>query len=72
MDGFLTFLVIAAVFAAILGGMAWIAVRARRRGLGDSITGPWDEIWHPTAHQAHIEIREQEERATPRPSPDDK
>ena len=60
-----------AAFGVTLGGLAWLATRVRRRGLGDSLMGPFDEIWHPAADRARIEIRVQDERPVPAPLPGD-
>jgi len=65
------FLVVAAVLAAILGALAWLASRVRRRGAGLDIAGPIDEIYRPNAHHCHLEIQVQERRMVPMPSPGD-
>ncbi len=57
-----------AIYAVILGGLVWI----RRRGRGSSLMQPFDEIWHPAAHQAHIEVEVQQERPAPNPLPGDR
>jgi hypothetical protein len=72
MDGLVTPLVVLATYGVILGGLAWLASRVRRRGAGDSVMGPFDEIWHPAAHRARIEIHVQEERPAPAPAPGDR
>lgn len=72
MNGLLSLMVILAGFAMILGGLAWMASRVRRRGGGDSLMGPFDEIWHPAALQARIEIQVQDERPAPSPLPGDR
>ncbi|WBB55544.1 hypothetical protein [Verrucosispora sp. WMMD573] len=71
MAGVLMFLVVVACLAAILGVLAWLGGRVRRRGIGGAIMGPFEEIWHPAAHRSRLEIRVQEERMVPKPSPDD-
>ena len=60
------------LFAAVLGGLAWAAARVRRRGGGESLLQPFDEIWHPTAYAARIEVETQEEVPAPSPSPGDR
>jgi hypothetical protein len=45
--------------------------RARRRGLGATVMGPWEEIWDPVAHRTSVEVRVQAERMTPPPAPAD-
>jgi hypothetical protein len=65
-------LVVLALFSAVLGGLAWVATRARRRGTGSSMMGPFEEIWHPAAHRARIETKTQHERPAPAPSPGDR
>lgn len=72
MGGLLALLVILAVFGLVLGGLPWLASRTRRRGAGESLMGPFDEIWHPSAHRARLEIQVQEERPAPMPSPGDR
>jgi len=67
----LPFLVFAGGFAAILGGLAWLASRIRRRGGGGAVMGPFEEIWHPVAHRLRYEIQAHEERMVPIPSPGD-
>jgi hypothetical protein len=67
MREFLPLLVIGGGFAAILGGLAWLAVRLRRRGGAGGIMGPFEEIWHPAAHRIRVEVQAQEERAEPAP-----
>lgn len=59
-----------AAFALVLAALWWLAVRVRRRSGGD-VLGPFDELWHPAAHRTRIEKREQSERRTPAPSPED-
>jgi hypothetical protein len=67
----LAFLVVLGGFAVIMGGLAWLASRARSRSVGGAFMGPLDEIYNPAAHRTHIEIRAQAEQAVPMPSPDD-
>jgi hypothetical protein len=64
-------LVFAVVFAAILGSLAWLASRARRRGVGRDIMGPVDLIYRPHTHLINLEIQVQEERTVAMPSPDE-
>ncbi|MFL6076294.1 MAG: hypothetical protein ACJ73S_23115 [Mycobacteriales bacterium] len=65
------FLVVAAGLAAVLGGLAWLAVRLRRRGAG-AVMGPFEEMWHPAAVRYRQQIQVQERRMAPRPSADDR
>ncbi|MCO1654691.1 hypothetical protein [Pseudonocardia humida] len=53
---------VVALFAAVLVGLPRLAARARRGGTGGSVMGPFEEIWHPAAHRARIEVEVQEER----------
>lgn len=71
MAQFVALLILIGGFAAILGGIAWLAARIRRRGLGGAFMGPFEEIYHPAAHQARQEIRTHEERTVPVASADD-
>jgi hypothetical protein len=72
---FSLFLVVAGSFAVILGGLAWLASRARRRGISGAAIGAamaaYDEIFHPSAHKSHFEVQVLEERELPMPTPDD-
>ncbi len=72
MDGLLAAVVVLAGFGLVLSALAWLGSRVRRRGIGDLVMGPFDEIWHPAAHLTRIEIQAQEERAAPMPSPSDR
>jgi hypothetical protein len=64
-------LVIFAAFAAVMVGLPWLTSRSRGRRVGGSVAGPFEEIWHPAAHRARIEIEVQDERSMPMPSPGD-
>jgi hypothetical protein len=66
-----SFLVVAAGFAAVAGGLAWLAARVRLRGIGGAVLNPVDEIFHPAGHQSHAEIQVRDQRAIPMPSPED-
>jgi hypothetical protein len=70
-DDIIAWSVVAGVLAAILGGLAWLGSRARRRGVGREIMGPVDLIYRPHTHQINIQIQVQEERVLPSPSADD-
>ena len=59
------------LFAAALGGPWWIACRARGRAVSGAVAGPFEEIWHPAAHRARVEIRIQDERMAPDAQPGD-
>jgi hypothetical protein len=58
-------------FAAVLGCLAWLAARLRRRGVGREIMGPIDLIYRPYAQHLNIELQAQEQRMAPMPSPGD-
>ena len=51
----------------------WLASRARRRGTaGAAIAGAmaaYDQAFHGTAHDSHVEVQAQAERKAPIPSP---
>lgn len=67
----LPFLVFAGGCALVLFAIARLAARARRKGVGGgSIMNPVDEIFHPVAYEARIEIQAQEDQLAPLPSPD--
>ncbi len=55
-------LVFAAGLAAVLGALAWLAARTRRRGVGRELMGPVDLIYRPHTHQINLETRTREER----------
>jgi len=52
-------------------GLLWLGRRARRRGLGSTVMGPWEEIWDPVAHRRSVEVRVHTERRTAPPAPAD-
>ncbi|MFD8500620.1 hypothetical protein [Amycolatopsis sp. NPDC059657] len=54
-----------------LAAFAWYAVRARRAGSGQSLMGPFEEIWDPIAHKTNIEIQIEAQRSPETPSPGD-
>jgi hypothetical protein len=54
--GFLAFLGTAAGVAAIAVGLVWLGRRVRRRGVGGEVMGPFEEIWHPAAYRARMEL----------------
>lgn len=64
-------LVIVAGLAVTIGGLPWLASRVRTRGVGGSVLGPFDELWHPAAHRARLEFEQQHEQPAPAPSPGD-
>ncbi len=64
-------IVVFAAFGAVMAGLALLTRRQRGRKVGGSVAGPFEEIWHPSAHRARIEIQVQEERRIPMPSPGD-
>jgi len=63
-------LTVAGGFAAILGAVAWLGVRVRRRGIGGGLMGPVDEIYNPGAQRARLDVETYEERIVPMASPD--
>jgi hypothetical protein len=60
-----------AVFALVMGLLAWATRRHRGRRLGSSVAGPFEEIWHPAAHRARIDVEVQDERKIDMPSAGD-
>ncbi|MEU4394533.1 hypothetical protein [Kribbella sp. NPDC023855] len=71
MGGIWILLVSLAAVGGLLGLLAWAAARSRRRGIGASMMGPFEEMWHPTAAESRVELRVQNERKSPLPSPED-
>ena len=67
----LAIVLVVGVLAAVLGSLAWLAVRVRSRGVGDNVMGPFEEIWHPAAHRFRAEIQMYEERTVPLPPAED-
>lgn len=67
MDGALLTLATVAAAAAVLVALGVLAGRVRRRGIGDRVAGPFDEIWHPSARHTHAEVQEARERLVPLP-----
>ena len=41
-----------AVLAFVAICYAWLAIRARRRRLGHSFMGPFEDLWNPAARRA--------------------
>lgn len=62
----------AAVYGVVLWGLVRLAARVRRRRTGGSLMQPFDEIWHPAAHRARIEVEVQQEQPAPGPLPGDR
>ncbi|MCI2422710.1 hypothetical protein MOQ72_35325 [Saccharopolyspora sp. K220] len=71
MDAFWVPVMTVVVLGFVLGSIGWLATRMRRRRVGGSTMGPFDELWHPAAHRARIEFEVQTQRQEPMPSPDD-
>ena len=59
------------LFVVVLGGLWYAARRSRGRAASGAVTGPFEEIWHPAAHRARIEIQVKDERVVPTPQPGD-
>jgi hypothetical protein len=64
-ESFLGILGLVALFVAVLGGIAWLGTRIRRRGIGGGLMGPIDEVFHPAAHRYRQEIQAHEQRMMP-------
>lgn len=67
MDEVVRWAVAGVVLAMILGGLAWLAARARRRGVGHEIMGPVDMIYRPHTYEVVRELRVQQERVVELP-----
>jgi len=70
-DGILAALGVGALYGVLVGGLAWIGVRARRRRVGSDVLGAFDEIWHPAGHRHRVEVRQHDQRVEPAPAPGD-
>ncbi|EMD25611.1 hypothetical protein C791_4504 [Amycolatopsis azurea DSM 43854] len=46
-------------------------MRARARGVSQSLLAPIEEIWDPISHKTNIEIQIEAERSPETPSPGD-
>ncbi|WP_253814859.1 hypothetical protein [Nocardia amikacinitolerans] len=71
MDGFWLFLLSVVPVVLVPLGFAWAVTRARRRGLGGSVVGPFQEMWDPGAVRTRVEIEVRAEQKAPAPSPGD-
>lgn len=58
-------LLLIATIGGPLGLFGWAAVRAKRRGLGGSFAGPFQEMFDPGAARAQIVIEERAELPDP-------
>ena len=72
MGDIVPWLVTAAVLTAILRGLVWLGVRARRRGVGREIMGPVDLIYRPHTQLINAEIQVQETLVAPKSLPGDR
>jgi hypothetical protein len=51
----------------VMVGYAWLATRARRRGMGHSFMGPFEDMWDPAQRRSETVIQMQAEQGA-RPS----
>lgn len=59
-----------AVVLVVLVGLSQLAARARRRGVDSaSVMGPFEEMWHPAASRARLDVEVQQEVREPAPTP---
>lgn len=65
-------LVVFGVIAGVLVLLVALAARVRRRGIGDAVVSPAEEIWHPNAREYRFVIEALAERKVPIPSPGDR
>lgn len=72
-DVLLAVIVVAGV-AAVMAGLAVLAIRVRRRGTAGPAIGAamaaYDEAMHSTAHDQFVEMQAEADRVTPAPTPD--
>jgi hypothetical protein len=64
-------LLIVAGFVLVMAGLAWVTTRRKGRKASGAVAGPFEEIWHPAAHRARIDIEVQDERKTAPPEAGD-
>jgi hypothetical protein len=57
---------------AVLGGLPLLAARVRRGGTGGAVLGPFEDMWHPAAQRARLEVETRQEAPAPEPVPGDK
>ena len=69
-DAIWPFVAVLLVLVAVLGGLTWLGGRVRRRGIGGDVMAQVDQVFRPTAHQSHYEIRAEAERGVGHTSPD--
>jgi hypothetical protein len=74
-DLMLAVIVVAGV-AAVMVGLALLAVRVRRRGAAGPAIGAamaaYDEAMHSTAHDTFVELQAEADRVVPAPAPGEK
>jgi hypothetical protein len=70
-DNLLSIAAVFAAFGAVMVGLVLLTRRSRGRRVGSSVAGPFEEIWHPAAHRARIDVEVQDERKIGTPSPGD-
>lgn len=61
-----------AIYGGVMWGLVRLVARVRRRRSGGSLMQPFDEIWHPAAHQARLDVEGQQEQPAPNPLPGDR
>jgi len=64
-------LLIVVGFVLVMAGLAWVTTRRRGRKVSGAVAGPFEEIWHPAAHRARIDIEVQDERKVAPPEAGD-
>ena len=64
-------LLIVGGFVLVMVGLAWVTTRRRGRKANGAVAGPFEEIWHPAAHRARIDIEVQDQRTIARPEAGD-
>lgn len=52
----------------ILIGYAWLTGRARRRGLGHSFMGPFEDMWDPAMGRTEVVIQAEAEAGAAAPA----
>lgn len=71
MGAALVVIVVLLAYALVMLLLTALGRRVRRSGRGGDVLGPFEELWHPAAHRARVDVRTHDSRQEPAPSPGD-